>query len=65
MKKQTRTMPWSNSGLRLLPTSKYFKYHQTMTALQMEDRENEDEDEDEDDYCPHCGHPQCGYSWGD
>ena len=30
------TMPWSNSGLRLLPTSKYFKYHQTMTALQAE-----------------------------
>lgn len=30
------TMPWSNSGLRLLPTSKYFDYTKTMTALQSE-----------------------------
>ena len=30
------TMPWSNSGLRLLPTAQYFKYHQAMT-----DRQNE------------------------
>ena len=21
--------------------------------------------EEAEDYCPHCGHPQCGYSWGD
>ena len=28
------TMPWSNSGLRLLPTVKYFDYTKTMTALQ-------------------------------
>lgn len=30
------TMPWSDSGLRLLPTAQYFKYHETMTALQAE-----------------------------
>ncbi len=30
------TMPWSNSGLRLLPTAKYFDYTKTMTALQAE-----------------------------
>jgi len=30
------TMPWSDSGMRLLPTSVYFKYHQQMTALQNE-----------------------------
>jgi hypothetical protein len=30
------TMPWSDSGMRLLPTSVYFKYHQQMTALQAE-----------------------------
>ena len=30
------TMPWSDSGLRLLPTAQYFKYHQEMTGLQME-----------------------------
>lgn len=29
-----RTMPWSDSGLRLLPTAAYFEYHQRMTALQ-------------------------------
>ena len=29
------TMPWSNSGLRLLPTAQYFKYQQTMTDMQM------------------------------
>lgn len=28
------TMPWSNSGLRLLPTAQYFKYNQTMTDMQ-------------------------------
>lgn len=30
------TLPWSNSGLRLLPTKYYFDYHKTMTALQVE-----------------------------
>jgi len=30
------TMPWSNSGLRLLPTAQYFKYHQAMTDMQNE-----------------------------
>lgn len=30
------TMPWSNSGLRLLPTAKFFDYQKTMTALQAE-----------------------------
>jgi hypothetical protein len=30
------TMPWSDSGLRALPTAKYFDYHQAMTALQGE-----------------------------
>jgi hypothetical protein len=30
------TMPWSDSGLRLLPTTQYFKYHQQMTALRDE-----------------------------
>jgi len=30
------TMPWSDSGLRLLPTAKYFKYQQQITALQTE-----------------------------
>lgn len=30
------TMPWSDSGLRLLPTKRYFKYHNEMTALQTE-----------------------------
>jgi hypothetical protein len=29
-------MPWSDTGLRLLPTTQYFKYHQEMTALQSE-----------------------------
>tara|TARA_R110002153_G_scaffold258296_1_gene417667 strand:+ start:240 stop:1217 length:978 start_codon:yes stop_codon:yes gene_type:complete len=28
------TMPWSDTGLRLLPTAQYFKYHQTMTDLE-------------------------------
>ena len=28
------TMPWSDTGLRLLPTTQYFKYHQTMTDLE-------------------------------
>ena len=30
------TMPWSDTGLRLLPTAQYFKYNQQMTALQSE-----------------------------
>ena len=30
------TMPWSDTGLRLLPTKQYFKYHSEMTALQNE-----------------------------
>lgn len=30
------TMPWSDSGLRLLPTAQYFKYQQQITALQTE-----------------------------
>jgi hypothetical protein len=30
------TMPWSDSGLRLLPTAQYFEYHKAMTALQNE-----------------------------
>ena len=30
------TMPWSDTGQRLLPTAQYFKYHQTMTELQDE-----------------------------
>ena len=30
------TLPWSNSGLRLLPTLQYFKYHETITALEAE-----------------------------
>ena len=30
------TMPWSDSGLRLLPTTQYFKYHSEMTHLQTE-----------------------------
>lgn len=30
------TMPWSDMGLRLLPTTKYFDYHQKMTALRAE-----------------------------
>jgi len=30
------TMPWSDTGLRLLPTTQYFKYHGEMTALQGE-----------------------------
>lgn len=30
------TMPWSDSGLRLLPTTVYFKYHQQITQLQAE-----------------------------
>ncbi len=30
------TMPWSNSGLRLLPTAQYFKYNQAMTQMQNE-----------------------------
>lgn len=30
------TMPWSDMGLRLLVTTKYFDYHQKMTALKAE-----------------------------
>jgi hypothetical protein len=30
------TMPWSDTGMRLLPTAQYFKYHQTMTDIQNE-----------------------------
>ena len=30
------TMPWSDTGLRLLPTAQYFKYHQQMTEVQNE-----------------------------
>ena len=30
------TMPWSDTGLRLLPTQQYFKYHSEMTAMQTE-----------------------------
>lgn len=30
------TIPWSDSGLRLLPTAKYFDYHKQMTDLQNE-----------------------------
>lgn len=30
------TMPWSDTGLRLLPTQQYFKYHEQITALQNE-----------------------------
>tara|TARA_A100000172_G_scaffold72076_1_gene53052 strand:- start:1358 stop:2254 length:897 start_codon:yes stop_codon:yes gene_type:complete len=30
------TMPWSDTGMRLLPTESYFKYHQQMTELQNE-----------------------------
>lgn len=30
------TMPWSDTGLRLLPTAQYFKYHQQMTEVQTE-----------------------------
>ena len=27
------TMPWSDSGLRLLPTAQFFKYNEQITAL--------------------------------
>jgi hypothetical protein len=30
------TMPWSDTGMRLLPTAQYFKYHEQMTAIQNE-----------------------------
>lgn len=30
------TMPWSDTGLRLLPTAQYFKYHQAMTDIENE-----------------------------
>jgi len=31
------TMPWSDTGLRLLPTMQYMKYHEAMTEVQNED----------------------------
>jgi hypothetical protein len=30
------TMPWSDTGLRLLPTAAYFNYHEMMTGMQAE-----------------------------
>ena len=30
------TMPWSNSGLRLLPTAQYFNYNEAMSQMQYE-----------------------------
>ena len=30
------TMPWSDTGMRLLPTSRYFKYNEQMIALKAE-----------------------------
>lgn len=30
------TLPWSDSGIRLLPTARYFDYHQQMTGFQAE-----------------------------
>ena len=30
------SMPWSDTGLRLLPTAQYFRYHKAMTELQAE-----------------------------
>ena len=30
------TMPWSNSGLRLLPTAQFFKYQEAMSAMKAE-----------------------------
>jgi hypothetical protein len=30
------TAPWSDTGLRILPTARYFKYHEQMTGLQNE-----------------------------
>ena len=30
------TLPWSDTGIRLVPTAAYFKYHQRMTAVQAE-----------------------------
>ena len=35
-KHYSMTMPWSDLGMRLLPTAQYFKYHQQMTELQSE-----------------------------
>jgi len=32
------TMPWSDTGMRLLPTAQYFAYHKQMTELQNEFR---------------------------
>lgn len=33
---RSMTMPWSDLGLRLLPTAQFFKYQQQMTALESE-----------------------------
>jgi len=30
------TLPWSDTGLRLIPTAKYFDYHKQMTGMQQE-----------------------------
>lgn len=30
------TAPWSDTGLRIIPTARYFKYHEQMTGLQNE-----------------------------
>ena len=30
------TMPWSDTGMRLVPTAQYFKYHQQMDAMRQE-----------------------------
>ena len=30
------TMPWSNSGLRLLPTAQFFKYQEAMSGMKAE-----------------------------
>ena len=30
------TMPWSDSGMRLIPTAQYFKYHQQMDGMRQE-----------------------------
>ena len=30
------TLPWSDSGLRIIPTARYFDYHKQMTAFQYE-----------------------------
>jgi len=32
----SKTLPWSDSGLRIIPTAQYFDYHHDMTAAQSE-----------------------------